>query len=380
MGGYIIKRKKVFFVVGARPNFMKIAVLSRLMESYNRFRPIIVHTGQHYDYRMSQSFLEDLEIRKPDYFLNVGSGTHAQQTARVMARFEKVCLKAKPDLVVVVGDVNSTLATSITAKKLGIRTAHIEAGLRSFDISMPEEINRMVTDKMSDMLFVTEKSGMGNLTAEGIIGKSSNKNRIVKAFFVGNTMIDSLRFGLSKIRSMDVNEFSVCKLKESLKKYAVMTLHRPSNVDDKIQLKKLMEMIGEVSRDIEIVFPVHPRTRKKIKRYKIKIPKRVHAISPLGYLDFLYLYKDAKFIMTDSGGIQEEATVLKIPCLTLRRNTERPITVTEGTNIVIGDKLNLVRREARKILSGKFKKSHIPRFWDGKASLRIMKILNRELI
>jgi len=358
---------------------MKIAVLSRLMESYNRFRPIIVHTGQHYDYRMSQSFLEDLEIRKPDYFLNVGSGTHAQQTARVMARFEKVCLKAKPDLVVV-GDVNSTLATSITAKKLGIRTAHIEAGLRSFDISMPEEINRMVTDKMSDMLFVTEKSGMGNLTAEGIIGKSSNKNRIVKAFFVGNTMIDSLRFGLSKIRSMDVNEFSVCKLKESLKKYAVMTLHRPSNVDDKIQLKKLMEMIGEVSRDIEIVFPVHPRTRKKIKRYKIKIPKRVHAISPLGYLDFLYLYKDAKFIMTDSGGIQEEATVLKIPCLTLRRNTERPITVTEGTNIVIGDKLNLVRREARKILSGKFKKSHIPRFWDGKASLRIMKILNRELI
>ena len=374
-----MKKKKILFVVGARPNFAKVAVLLKLIDERGKFKSILVHTGQHYDYNMSRSFFEDLEIRRPEYFLDAGGGARAWQTGKIMERLEKVCRKEKPDLVIVVGDVNSTLAASIAARKLGIRTAHIESGLRSRDMSMPEEINRLITDRLSDLLFVTEKSGMENLLKEGIIASSSGKGGSARAFFVGNTMIDSLRFGLARLKAGDVSKFSVFGLKRSLKEYAVMTLHRPSNVGDQRQLERLMSMLGKIARDIDIVFPMHPGTRKFIKKFKIKMPPRIHAIAPLRYLEFLYLYKDAKFILTDSGGIQEESTALKIPCLTLRKNTERPVTVNEGTNIVVGGDLGRAIREAGRILSGKVRAGRIPSLWDGKASLRIMNVLDKEL-
>lgn len=364
-------RKKILLVAGARPNFMKISALLRSFKKNKNFLPMLVHTGQHYDYQMSQSFFEDLEIKKPDYFLGIGSGTHAWQTARAMLGFEEVCFKEKPLLVIVVGDVNSTLACSVTATKINIKVAHIEAGLRSRDMSMPEEVNRIVTDSISSFLFATEKSGVDNLKREG-----HSRDKI---FFVGNTMIDSLIFGLKKLDRLNVEKFSIKSLKRKLKDYAVLTLHRPANVDDKAKLKKLMVCLNSVSERIPLIFTVHPRTKKNIKLFDFRRSKNIYFLSPLRYLEFLFLYKDARFILTDSGGLQEETTYLKIPCLTLRENTERPITVSEGTNTVVGSDGSKIIKLADKILTNRYKRGRVPRLWDGNASGRIIDILSKKL-
>lgn len=362
---------KIIFVGGARPNFMKIAPLMREIKKYKRFKPVIVHTGQHYDYEMSKVFFEDLNIGKPHYCLNVGSATHAYQTAEMMKKFEKVCIREKPELVVVVGDVNSTLACSVVSKKMHIKVAHIEAGLRSKDLDMPEEINRIITDSISDFLFVTEKSAINNLKREG-------KNA-AKIYFVGNTMIDSLVFGLKKLNKINLKKLKVYLLKNELGNYSVVTLHRPSNVDNKPGLLRLIKILNKISDDTPLVFPIHPRAEKNIKILKSKLSKNIHIIKPLGYLEFLFLCKDAKFVLTDSGGIQEEATFLKIPCFTLRENTERPVTMEMGTNILIGQNIDKTPSVIFKFFKAEHKRGKIPPLWDGKTAERIIKILNKIL-
>jgi UDP-N-acetylglucosamine 2-epimerase (non-hydrolysing) len=360
-------KKKIFFIGGARPNFMKIAALLKAVAKEPRLEPILIHTGQHYDEAMSQSFFRDLEIPEPDFFLEVGSGSHAEQTALVMTRFEKICLAEHPALVVVVGDVNSTLAAALTAKKLDISVAHVEAGLRSFDLKMPEEINRMVTDCISDYLFVTEKSGVLNLKREG--RKDPN------IFFVGNTMIDTLIFGLKKLQKKDFLSVRNRKLLKTFSSFGVLTLHRPSNVDDLDQFKRLMEILDTVARKIPLIFPVHPRTRKNLEHAGFKFGKGIYPLEPLGYLEFLSIFRQAAFVLTDSGGLQEETTYLKIPCLTLRESTERPVTVEMGTNILVGRNIGNIPRILDKILAGKNKEGEIPPRWDGLAAIRIAKVI-----
>lgn len=366
-----MKKTKIIFSAGARPNFMKIAALLRRFRKLKECRCPLVHTGQHYDFKMSQSFFDDLEIPKPDYFLEVGSGTHAAQTAAVMSRFERVCFKEKPDALVVVGDVNSTLACALAAKKIGVKVAHVEAGLRSFDMAMPEEINRVMTDSISDFLFVTEPSAVLNLKKEG--------RRVKDIYLVGNTMIDSLVFGIDKLRSRDPGSFPVSRLKKELGGYGVVTLHRPSNVDDKKTLSGIMRSLDAVARRMPLVFPAHPRTRKNIRRFGLRHSRQVRLIEPLGYLEFLFLYRDAQLILTDSGGLQEEATYFGIPCLTLRENTERPITVTEGTNTVVGSNPSAIVFHADRVISGRYKTGSVPGMWDGKASSRISRVLLQRL-
>lgn len=362
------KRTKIFLVAGARPNFMKIAPVIRQFEQHKDFfKTKIIHTGQHYDYEMNEAFFHDLEIPAPDYFLNARSGTHARQTAKIMTRFEDVCIKEEPDLVVVVGDVNSTLACSTVAKKLGIEVAHIEAGMRSFDMSMPEEINRILTDSITDYFFITEASGYKNLIREG-----KDKEKL---FFVGNVMIDNLFYGLKKLKRCSSSFFKTTKLKNRLKKYACLTLHRPSNVDNKTSFFELMHCLEKISEKIPIIFSVHPRTKKKLKGFGINVPRNIITVPSLSYLEFLNLLKDSTLVLTDSGGLQEETTVLGIPCLTLRENTERPVTIKKGTNVLIGRDYKKLLKEVDKILSEKGKKGKRPRFWDGKASKRIVKIL-----
>ncbi|HEC93015.1 MAG TPA: UDP-N-acetylglucosamine 2-epimerase (non-hydrolyzing) [Candidatus Atribacteria bacterium] len=359
----------IFLVAGARPNFMKIAPICRELKRQNLpFK--IIHTGQHYDYNMSEAFFKDLEIPEPDYYLGAGSGTHAQQTAKIMIEFEKVCLEKKPDIVIVVGDVNSTLACSITAKKLGVKVAHVEAGLRSRDMSMPEEINRIVTDSISDYFFVTEKSGYENLLKEG-----KPEERI---FFVGNVMIDNLCFQLEKINNFKKN-FVTATLKSQLKNYLFLTLHRPSNVDNKKTLSEIFDVLNKVSKKIPIIFPIHPRTKKQIDKFEIKIASSIYMIEPLSFSESLFLWKDAKAVLTDSGGLQEETTALGVPCLTLRENTERPITIEVGTNVLIGRDYALIEKYIYEVLQGNFKKGQVPEKWDGKVSHRIVKIL-REIL
>lgn len=362
---------KIFLVAGARPNFMKIALLvHELKIQVNQPRAKskqlswkLIHTGQHYDYEMSKVFFDELDIPEPDYFLGAGSGSHAEQTAKVMLAFEKVCLEEKPDIVVVVGDVNSTLACSITAKKLNIKVAHVEAGLRSFDMTMPEEINRMVTDSISDYLFVSEKSGITNLKKEG-----KRKNQI---FFVGNVMIDTLFYGMKKLASLQ-------GFKPPNQQYAVVTLHRPSNVDDKEKLKDILLALKEIAKDMDICFPMHPRTKKNIEEFNLNSlieDSRIKVESPMSYLEFLELWKDASLVLTDSGGIQEETTVLGIPCFTIRDNTERPITIQEGTNILVGTTGESILKAYKKFKKNKGKKGCVPKFWDGKSAKRIITIL-----
>ena len=373
--------KKIISVVGARPNFMKMAPIHKeLLKHKSKMIHKIVHTGQHYDRKMSDVFFKELELPKPDIYLGVGSKSHAEQKAHIMIEFEKIILREKPDLVLVYGDVNSTTAASIVSSKIltengkPIPIAHIESGLRSFDRTMPEEINRMVTDILSDYLFVTELAGIRNLKKEGI-----DKSKI---HFVGNTMIDSLKFYLKKIEKSDIiNELCISK-----KNYALVTLHRPSNVDDKYNLGKILRIlksINKINPRLDIVFPVHPRTIKMIGKFKLKnsFDETANLIitDPLGYLDFLKLTYDAKFILTDSGGIQEETTYLQIPCLTLRENTERPVTVKLGTNVVCGLNENLIIKEIKEIESGKFKKGKIPKLWDGNAAKRIVKVLLKKV-
>ncbi len=364
--------KRILNIVGARPNFMKIAPIHREMQKTdNDIEPILIHTGQHYDERMSTFFFNDLGMPKPDAFLGVGSGSHAEQTARVMVEFEKVCQKYNPDLVLVVGDVNSTMACSITAKKLWIPVAHVEAGLRSFDREMPEEINRLATDAISDILFVSERNGEINLKKEGVDPD--------KMHYVGNVMIDSL------IHFMEKAEQSTVLKDQNLREngFVLVTLHRPSNVDNAEQFAKILDAFDTISKEIPIVFPIHPRAQKNLETFglaeKAAAMKNLLLLPPLGYLDFIQLEKKCKFVITDSGGLQEETTYLGKACLTVRENTERPITVQIGTNEIVGSDTEKLTRYARKILAGGWKKGEIPKYWDGKTAERIVKILDGRL-
>ena len=358
--------EKIISVVGARPNFMKVAPIHKAFQQYNgKVKHLICHTGQHYDKKMSKIFFEDLEMPVPDFYLGVGSGSHAEQTAKIMIEFEKVINTEKPDLVLVVGDVNSTVACSLVAAKLNIKVAHVEAGLRSFDRTMPEEINRLLTDAISDYLFVSEKSGLKNLGNEGI--------KEDKIFFVGNVMIDSLTHYLQKAgKSTVLTQYS---LKPS--EYILVTLHRPSNVDSNDFLKDLMSLFRRLSEHKKIIFPVHPRTKKNLEEsgYTNYINQNIILTEPIGYIDFLALTKNSGLIITDSGGIQEESTFLGIQCITVRNNTERPVTVEVGTNHLIGTDLNDVEKCAMDIISGRIKNGNIPELWDGKTSERIAEFL-----
>lgn len=358
--------KKIILVVGARPNFMKAAPLYHIIKKLNKINVILLHTGQHYDYEMSQIFFEDLNLPKPDYFLNVQSGSHAEQTAKIMVEFEKVLLKERPNMVVVFGDVNSTVACSLTAKKMQIPSAHVEAGLRSYDDTMPEEINRRITDSISDLLLTPSLDANSNLLKEGI-----NKEKI---FLVGNIMIDSLMVASSKIINEEdiFNKFCVKK-----KQYCLITIHRPSNVDNKKKLSQIISKINVISRKITAIFPVHPRTDKNLQDWKVKVGSSVRLVPPLGYREFTTLEKNAGLVITDSGGIQEETTFLGIPCLTLRPNTERPITIKLGTNKLVTEQ-SLIN-EVDLILTNKNRKGKIPPLWDGQTASRISDILFQKL-
>jgi UDP-N-acetylglucosamine 2-epimerase (non-hydrolysing) len=355
---------KVLNIVGARPNFMKIAPIYAEMKRRNsEFLPMIVHTGQHYDAAMSDSFFIDLGMPKPDVHLNVGSASHAVQTAKIMMEFEPIVLEHKPDWVLVVGDVNSTIACTLVCAKLGIKVAHVEAGLRSFDRTMPEEINRILTDSISDLLLTPSPDGNENLKKEGIADE--------KVKLVGNVMIDSL------LRNLKIAESSIIREELNLteNKYAVMTLHRPSNVDDKETFSGLLEALLEISEKLPIIFPAHPRTRGKIEEFGFseQVEKsNIKLIEPLGYLDFMRLYSGAKLVLTDSGGLQEETTALGIPCLTLRENTERPITIEMGTNILVGTNPDKIKQTTFDVLAKNSKTdAKIPPLWDGKTAERI---------
>lgn len=356
--------KRIISVVGARPNFMKVAPIHRAFAAYaDTWSHSIVHTGQHYDAAMSDAFFSDLDMPHPAYFLGVGSGSHAEQTARVMTGFEQVCNEAKPDYVIVVGDVNSTIACALVSVKLGIRTAHVEAGLRSGDRAMPEEINRLATDAIVDDLFVTEESGRQHLLREGV-----DPQRI---HFVGNTMIDSLHYALPKTETSTIH----ARLGVTAGGYVLVTMHRPSNVDSPEQLRMLMDVVAHVSSDMPVVFPVHPRTRKKIAEFGITIPASVILLDPVGYVEFLSLMKAAALVLTDSGGIQEETTALGVPCVTSRTTTERPITVECGTNILVEPTRESILDAVARVLRGDGPKGSIPPLWDGKAAERIAAII-----
>jgi UDP-N-acetylglucosamine 2-epimerase (non-hydrolysing) len=358
---------KVVLVAGARPNFMKIAPLwSEMDRLRSDFEPIILHTGQHYDYEMSKVFFEDLDLPEPNYFLGVGSGTHAEQTGKIMIEFERVIQDERPDLVVVFGDINSTLACSVTAKKLSIPVAHVEAGLRSFDMTMPEEINRKVTDAISDMLFTPSKDGDENLIHEGV-----ERNKI---HLVGNIMIDSLISILKRIdQSYEDRIFEKFGLQRG--SFVLVTLHRPSNVDDQNNLRRVMNFLNTISLKIPVIFPVHPRTRKIINGFDTEFTSNgaFKIVEPLRYREFIALEKNPKLVITDSGGVQEETTYLTIPCLTLRPNTERPITITEGTNELAT--IENMENKIESIFAGNWKQGKIPELWDGKAGQRIVHIL-----
>jgi UDP-N-acetylglucosamine 2-epimerase (non-hydrolysing) len=366
---------KIVSVAGARPNFVKIAPLLREMRRHREIESVLVHSGQHYGLEMSEQFFADLEIPAPDLNLGVGSGSHATQTAEVMRRLEPILLEAHPDWLVVVGDVNSTLAAALTGAKLGIPVAHVEAGLRSFDRTMPEEINRRVTDAVSDLLFVTEESGRRNLLREGV---APNAIRLV-----GNVMIDALQIFRPRWERSAVRER--LGLREG-SPYSVLTLHRPSNVDDPQTFDGLIGALLEVSRECPIVFPVHPRAAPRLRlrrgiQWRVPGEPQSHAKAgilacpPLGYLDFVALLSQASLALTDSGGVQEETTALGVPCLTLRHNTERPITVTHGTNRVVGTSPAQIAREAFEILAHRPEHRGLPPLWDGKAARRIVDVL-----
>ncbi len=363
----MLKTLKIVNVVGARPNFMKIAPLMKAYRQYTHIRSVLVHTGQHYDGSMSDVFFEELGIPTPDVFLGVGSGTHAQQTARVMLAFEPLLIEQKPDLVVVVGDVNSTVAATLVATKLLIPVAHVEAGLRSFDRTMPEEINRVVTDSLSDFLFTTSEDANENLRREGILEE--------KIHFVGNTMIDTL-LALSKHDAFDTLKR---KLSLSARDYAYVTMHRPSNVDDKEVLQGICDALICLQERITIVWPLHPRTRKMLEQFSlydyVASQSKIRLTDPLGYLESLSLMRHAKFVLTDSGGIQEETTAIGVPCLTLRNNTERPITIHEGTNELVGNAPHRIIERAMALLSGTPKTGRMPKLWDGHAAERIARVL-----
>jgi len=354
---------KILNVVGARPNFMKIAPIAAVIAGRSdRLSQILVHTGQHYDEAMSDSFFRDLALSPPDINLGVGSGSHSEQTARVMLAIEPVLEKVRPDWVVVVGDVNSTVAAALVAAKLGIRVAHVEAGLRSFDWSMPEEINRLVTDRLSDLLLTPGAGADENLRAEGI-----DPSRIVR---VGNVMIDTL------FAQLDSASFAVLEqLHLAPKSFVTVTLHRPSNVDHGETLASILAALGEIAADLPVVFPAHPRTRARLREFGLVLPPGVTLLEPLGYLEFLGLWSNSRIVLTDSGGLQEETTALGIPCLTLRENTERPVTISEGTNQLVGQDRHRIVAAAKSVLSGEAKSARVPEMWDGRAAVRIVDAL-----
>jgi UDP-N-acetylglucosamine 2-epimerase (non-hydrolysing) len=349
--------KHILHVVGARPNFVKAAPVLRAIRKEG-LRQTLVHSGQHYDRNMSDVFFAELEIPEPDFNLEVGSGSHASQTAEIMRRFEPIVVKRKPDVVLVYGDVNSTVAAALVCSKLLTPIGHVEAGLRSFDRTMPEEINRMVTDRLSDILFTPSEDGDRNLKHEGV-----PETRIYR---VGNVMIDSLIRQLPAARSFPKNGFP--------NRFALVTLHRPSNVDDSDSLQKVLRSLIDASGQLDIIFPVHPRTRQRIAEFGLKTDK-LHLLEPVPYTEFLSLQSRAAVVITDSGGIQEETTYLGVPCLTLRSSTERPITVDVGTNVLVGDGKDMLESELNKILVGNGKKGSVPPLWDGHTGERIAKII-----
>jgi UDP-N-acetylglucosamine 2-epimerase (non-hydrolysing) len=354
---------KVLHVVGARPNFMKAAPVYRALARRGHHQTL-VHTGQHYDNLMSDVFFKALEIPTPDESLSVGSGSHAQQTAAIISRFEPVVLAHRPDFVLVYGDVNSTVGAAFVCSKIGTRVGHVEAGLRSFDRSMPEELNRLITDQLADLLFTPSVDGNENLAREGIAQE--------KVFLVGNVMIDTLiRF----LPSADAI-FPVLKADLSLGAFGLVTLHRPSNVDDDSTFLPMLQVLNSLSESLPLIFPVHPRTRQKWSTQLEHCNSTLRVIAPLGYLEFLALQKNARVVITDSGGIQEETTYLGTPCLTLRENTERPITVTLGTNVLIGRDWELLRAQFQRALNGSRKQGGRPPLWDGNASERIAEVLS----
>jgi UDP-N-acetylglucosamine 2-epimerase (non-hydrolysing) len=374
---------KIMLIVGARPNFMKAAPLIAAIRERNTsvsnsevLKPILVHTGQHYGEAMSGSFFADLDLPKPDIHLEVGSASHAAQTAEIMRRFEEVLLSEKPEALVVVGDVNSTVACALVAAKISYDAnnthpiiAHVEAGLRSFDRGMPEEINRIVTDHLSDVLFVTEESGVRNLIHEGIPDE--------KIFFVGNTMIDSLMAHKDKADASNVLDRLQLKDGSSVARYALLTLHRPSNVDNRETFLSILNGLDELSSSVPVVFPTHPRTRQRITEFGLAShfeSGRIALADPLGYLDFMCVMKNASLVVTDSGGIQEETTCLGVPCVTVRENTERPVTVTCGTNVIAGTETSGIRQAIRAHMIAP-RKNQIPEKWDGRAAKRIVTVI-----
>jgi len=359
---------RICAVVGARPNFIKMAPLLEEMRSRPGIAPFLIHTGQHFSPEMSDSFFRELSMPQPDLNLGVGGGTQTEQTAEIMRRIERVFLDAAPAAVLVVGDVNSTMAAALVAAKLGISIAHVEAGLRSFDRTMPEEINRIVTDALSDFLFVTEPNGRQNLLAEGVPEG--------KIFFAGNVMIDTLLRFRSKAAESTVLE----RLGLRRRGYAAVTLHRPSNVDDPAQLHALVQLLKAVAAHLPVVFPVHPRTRARMQAEGLSTGE-ILCIPPLGYLDFLHLMSEARLVLTDSGGIQEETTILQVPCLTLRENTERPITIEQGSNRLVGTEPAVILEAVRTILGEPpaARSVRVPELWDGKASARIVDVLETAL-
>jgi len=359
--------KKILVVAGARPNFMKIAQLVERLKKDKKTKCLLVHTGQHYDFEMSEVFFQELRIPEPDVFLNVGSGSHAEQTAKIITSFEQVLIEEKPDLVIVAGDVNSTLACTLTAAKLNVKVAHIESGLRSFDRTMPEEINRIVTDSLSDIHFVSERSGVENLLREG-----HTKSQI---HLVGSVMIDPI---VSKIRVIDRSKI-LRQLGIKPREYAVLTLHRPTNVDSAETLSEVFEILTIVSETVSLVYPVHPRARGSLRANDLwdkfgELPG-LQIIEPLGYLDFIKLVKDSRFVLTDSGSIQEETTFLHVPCLTMRENTERPSTVELGTNKLVGRDKVTILKAVDCILNGKWRPGRVPRYWDGNTTERVLSVI-----
>jgi len=366
---------KILNVVGVRPNFMKIAPLMAEYGRHKNIHAILVHTGQHYDEIMSNLFFSELGIPEPDINLEVGSGSHAVQTAEIMKRFEPVLVEHKPDVVVVVGDVNSTIACGLVTVKSGAKLVHIEAGLRSGDRTMPEEINRVLTDSISDFLFCTEQSGVDNLIKEGIAKE--------KIHLVGHVMIDTLLSNLEKAKKSTIIDQLRNQGYIDGDAFAMLTMHRPSNVDDPKTFSRILDALEVIQEDLPILFPIHPRTRKNLEALglqdRMDSLRNIHLMDPIGYLDFLKLNSCAKVVLTDSGGIQEETTVLKVPCITLRENTERPVTVEIGSNQVVGTDPEKILAAYRNATSGKWREPQIPPLWDGKAAQRIVRILLEEL-
>ena len=365
----------IYLVAGARPNFMKIAPIVRALQAQDRLTFKIIHTGQHYDRDMNEVFFEELGIPQPDIFMGAGGGSHAQQTSKIMVAFEELCIAERPAAVLVVGDVNSTLACSIAAKKLNIPVAHVEAGLRSGDMTMPEEINRLVTDSITDWFFVTEPSAVAHLQREG---KSD-----AAIHYVGHVMVDNVLFQADKLSATDTSGYETAPFKAARSanggRYGVVTLHRPSNVDDAAMMTRIAGALREIAAELPLIFPVHPRTRANLAAFGVDLGPNVTLVGPQAYMAFLNLWKDATVVLTDSGGLQEETTALGVPCITIRENTERPVTVDEGSNVLVGTDPVRIVAEARKVLSGQGKQGRRPHLWDGKAAERIVAVLAGEL-